>query len=279
MNQTAMRDNASIDRLGDDRFFVVGSELMQKIRAQAELLAQFHVPVLILGESGTGKEVMAKLIHTFSARATGPFLKVNCAAFPSELLESELFGYESGAFTGATRTRRGKFELCAGGTILLDEVAEMPAPLQPKLLHVLQDKQFFRLGGETTIRVDVRILAATNVDVHKAIAQGKFREDLYYRLAAFTIQLPPLRERTDEIQPLLDHFMARIAAHHGRAPLPYSQTILEACLNYSWPGNVRELENFVSRYVVLADEALALSELGPKTNGNGGSWMVNAASR
>src|SRR4029077_15647088 len=180
---------------------------------------------------------------------------------PSELLESELFGYERGAFTGAMRTKPGKFELGDRGTILLDEVAEMPANLQAKLLHVLQDKQFFRLGGEDTIEVDVRILAATNVNVHQAIAERRFREDLYYRLSAFTITLPPLRERQEEIPLLLRHFMGRMATQYSRPTIRFSPALIEACLRYFWPGNLRELENFVKRYLVMGDEATAIAEL------------------
>jgi two-component system response regulator AtoC len=249
------------EELADGSFFVAASPLMQKIRLQAELLANFDVPVLILGESGTGKEVMARLIHKLSSRASARFLKVNCSAFPADLLESELFGYEAGAFTGATRTRLGKFELCNGGTILLDEIGEMPTPLQPKLLHVLQDKQFFRLGGEATVRVDVRILAATNVDVHTAIADKRLREDLYYRLSAFTIQLPPLRDRADEIPTFLNHFIYHTAKTYGRERLQISPLLLEACLRYPWPGNLRQMENFVKRYLVMEDEAMAMREL------------------
>jgi two-component system, NtrC family, response regulator AtoC len=234
---------------------------MQKVRLQAELLANIDVPVLILGESGTGKEVAAHLIHKLSARSNRRLLKVNCAALPGELLESELFGYERGAFTGATRTKAGLFELCDKGTILLDEVAEMPANIQAKLLQVLQDKQFFHLGGEATIKVDVRILAATNVNVQQAIAERRFREDLYYRLCAFTISLPPLRERQDEIPVLLRQFMQRIAAQYSRLPLPFSEKLMNACLHYAWPGNLRELQNFVKRYLVMADEGAAISEL------------------
>jgi DNA-binding NtrC family response regulator len=200
----------SVEDVGGGHFFTCASPLMQKVRLQAELLANIDVPVLILGESGTGKEAAAHLIHKLSARSDRRLLKVNCAALPGELLESELFGYERGAFTGATRTKAGKFELCDKGTILLDEVAEMPGNLQAKLLHVLQDKQFSHLGGEATIEVDVRILAATNVNVQQAIAERRFREDLYYRLCAFTIILPPLRDRQDEIPVLLGEFMQRI---------------------------------------------------------------------
>jgi two-component system, NtrC family, response regulator AtoC len=250
-----------LEEVGGGHSFVAGNSLMQKVRAQAELLANIDVPVLILGESGTGKEVTAHLIHKLSARSRQKFLKVNCAALPSELLESELFGYQRGAFPGATRTKVGKFELCDKGTIFLDEVAEMSAGLQAKLLHVLQEKQFFRLGGETAIEVDVRILAATNVDIQRAMAEHRFREDLYYRLSAFTIKLPPLRERRDEILVLLRYFMRRTAAEYFRMPLQFSPRLIDACLHYAWPGNLRELQNFVKRYLVMADETMALEEL------------------
>jgi two-component system response regulator AtoC len=251
----------TIEQLDGDEFFVAACSEMHKVRLQSELLANIDVPVLILGESGTGKEITAHLIHKLSSRSQRRFLKVNCAALPGELLESELFGYERGAFTGATRTKPGKFELCDQGTILLDEVAEMPANLQAKLLHVLQDKRFFRLGGENTIEVDVRILAATNVNVHQAISERKFREDLYYRLSAFTITLPPLRERREEIPLLLRHFMGRMATQYSRPTMRLSPAVIEACLRYPWPGNLRELENFVKRYLVMGDEATAIAEL------------------
>jgi two-component system, NtrC family, response regulator AtoC len=245
----------------EDSFFVASSPAMIKLRSQAEKVARVNVPVLLLGESGTGKEVMARLIHQLSARSNRSFLKVNCAALPGELLESELFGYEPGAFTGATRSKPGKFELCDKGTILLDEIAEMPTSLQAKLLHVLQDQMFSRLGSRTTIQVDVRVLAATNVDMPVAIADKKFREDLFYRLNAFTLHLPPLRERTDEIALLAKQFMAIWSERYARASLPVSEKLLDACRRYTWPGNIRELENFVKRYLILADEGVMLQEL------------------
>jgi two-component system, NtrC family, response regulator AtoC len=256
--------------LSDDVFFVAASAAMRKIRKQVSLVANVDIPVLLLGESGSGKEVVAHLIHSLSTRAHRTFMKVNCAALPGDLLESELFGYEPGAFTGATRPKPGKFELCNKGTILLDEIGEMPATLQAKLLHVLQDQQFSRLGGRSAIKVDVRILAATNIDVQQAIATKKLREDLYYRLNAFTVKIPPLRERREEIPLLLRHFMNRLSERFGRAPLPISAALQEACVKYPWPGNLRELGNFVKRYIVLAEESLAISELG--------SGMVSAAS-
>jgi transcriptional regulator with PAS, ATPase and Fis domain len=194
---------------------------------------------------------------------------VNCAAVPADLLESELFGYEAGAFTGANHAKPGKFELCNKGTILLDEIGEMPPLLQAKLLHVLQDQQFSRLGGRSVIKVDVRILAATNINIPEALANKRLREDLYYRLNAFTMSVPPLRERKEEIPILLKHFMTHMAERYARPPLPLSPTLLQACQDYSWPGNLRELNNFVKRYLVLGDESLAIHELSPKGNGSG----------
>jgi transcriptional regulator with PAS, ATPase and Fis domain len=184
-------------------------------------------------------------------------------------LESELFGYEAGAFTGATHPKPGKFELCNKGTILLDEIGEMPPSLQAKLLHVLQDQQFSRLGSRSVLKVDVRILAATNINIQEALATKRLREDLYYRLNAFTLQVPPLRERKEEIPILLKHFMSRMAEHYARPPLPISPTLLRACQEYSWPGNLRELNNFVKRFLVLGDEQLAIHELHPKTDASG----------
>jgi two-component system, NtrC family, response regulator AtoC len=259
-----------VEELCDDVFFVAASPAMKKIRSQAALVANVEIPVLLLGESGTGKEVLARLIHKLSPRAHRTFLKVNCAAVPGDLLESELFGYEAGAFTGATHAKPGKFELCNKGTILLDEIGEMPALLQAKLLHVLQDQTFSRLGSRTMVKVDVRILAATNIDIPEALANKRLREDLYYRLNAFTMSLPPLRERKEEIPILLKHFMSRMSESYARAPLPLSGPLMEACLRHSWPGNLRELSNFIKRYLVLGDETLAASELQPRPDGGAG---------
>lgn len=254
-------ENTPVEELGDEIFFLAASRTMQDIRTQIAQVAKVNVPVLFLGESGTGKEVLARLLHKYSERAHRSFLKVNCAALPGELLESELFGYEPGAFTGANRSKPGKFELCNHGTILLDEIGEMPVSLQAKLLHVLQDQQFSRLGGRSNISVDVRVLAATNVDMHTAIAERKFREDLYYRLNAFTINVPPLRERKEEIPALLKHFAARFAENYARGPVPLSERLLEASVAYHWPGNLREMENFVKRLIILGDEDVALADL------------------
>src|SRR3984957_6300343 len=258
-----------IEELADDVFFVAASPAMKKIRSQAALVANVDIPVLLLGESGTGKEVLARLIHKLSPRAHRTFLKVNCAAVPADLLESELFGYEAGAFTGANHAKPGKFELCNKGTILLDEIGEMPPLLQAKLLHVLQDQQFSRLGTRSVIKGDVRILAATNINIPEALASKRLREDLYYRLNAFTLQLPPLRDRKEEIPILLKHFMSRMSEQYARPPLPLSADMLRACQEYSWPGNLRELNNFIKRYLVLGDEKLAVQELQPRDDGHG----------
>ena len=265
-----------VEELGDETFFVAASPNMRKLRSQASLVANVDIPVLMLGESGTGKEVMARLIHKLSPRAHRTFLKVNCAAVPADLLESELFGYEAGAFTGATHAKPGKFELCNKGTILLDEIGEMPPSLQAKLLHVLQDQQFSRLGSRSVVKVDVRILAATNINIPEALANKRLREDLYYRLNAFTLHIPPLRERKEEIPILLKHFMTRLSEQYARPPLPFTPDLLQACLSYAWPGNLRELGNFVKRYLVLGDEKLAIHELQPRSDGSGAQFDPGA---
>jgi two-component system, NtrC family, response regulator AtoC len=266
-----------VEELADDVFFIAASPAMRKIRSQAALVANVDIPVLLLGESGTGKEVLARLIHKLSPRAHRTFLKVNCAAVPADLLESELFGYEPGAFTGATHAKPGKFEICNKGTILLDEIGEMPPLLQAKLLHVLQDQQFSRLGSRSVIKVDVRILAATNINIPEALATKRLREDLYYRLNAFTLHLPPLRDRKEEVPILLKHSMTRMAERYARAPLPLTPALLKACHDHSWPGNLRELNNFLKRYLILGDENLAVSELQPKADGPGGTRSDSGA--
>jgi transcriptional regulator with PAS, ATPase and Fis domain len=203
------------------------------------------------------------LIHKMSARSQRGFLKVNCAAMPADLLESELFGYEQGAFTGAVKSKPGKFEICDKGTILLDEIAEMPPSLQAKLLQVLQDGSFARLGSRASVKVDVRVIAATNVDIKEAIARKTFREDLYYRLNGFTLEMPPLRERIEEVPILCQHFMRKVAAKYECDPLPISPALMQALTSHTWPGNLRELENVVKRYLVLADEQVIMNELIP----------------
>lgn len=250
-----------VEDVGGNSYMICASPAMRKIRSHVEKIAGTDVPVLLLGESGTGKEVIARLIHSLSPRSSRTFLKVNCAALPNELLESELFGFEAGAFTGALKPKPGKFELCDGGTILLDEIGEMSPHLQAKLLHVLQDMEFSRLGGRSVIKVDVRILAATNVDIPKVLRSKRLREDLYYRLNAFTISIPPLRERRESIPLFLRHFMASFAANFARPMPPLTPRLVDAAVNYSWPGNVRELENCVKRYLILGDENIVVQEL------------------
>jgi two-component system response regulator AtoC len=227
-----------------------GSGRMQPIRDLVSKVAGTNTTVLLRGESGVGKEVVARAIHKASPRFAKQFLKVNCAALPSELLESELFGHEKGAFTGAYRQKPGKFEAADEGTLLLDEIGEMPLRLQAKLLHVLQDGEFSRVGGEKIIDTDVRLIAATNRDLEASMRTHQFREDLYYRLNVIEIRIPPLRERREEIPVLLDHFLRKFNAQYGRAVDVPADTG-RAFLEYHWPGNIRELENAVKRIVVL----------------------------
>ncbi|HEX7159536.1 MAG TPA: sigma-54 dependent transcriptional regulator [Edaphobacter sp.] len=249
--------------LNETHSFVRSSKRMRELEQQATLVARADIPLLILGESGTGKEILALYTHMMSARSQKMFLKVNCAAVPADLLESELFGYEQGAFTGAVKTKPGKFEICTGGTIFLDEIGEMPALLQAKLLQVLQDGTFFRLGSRSPMKVDVRVIAATNINMKEAIANKTFREDLYYRLNGFTLKIPPLRERAEEIPVLAEYFMRKGARRYGRNPLPFSQNLMVRLAEHNWPGNLRELENVVNRYLVLGDEQSILEELAP----------------
>jgi len=249
------------EQLTEDLSFLAASPQMLKIRQQILQIAPVDVPVFVSGESGVGKEVIARMIHLRSTRRHQQFVKVNCAALPGELLESELFGYEQGAFTGAVRAKPGKFELANKGTIFLDEIAEMSPHLQAKLLHVLQDGQYSRLGARSVINVDVRVLAATNMNVKEAMRSGRFREDLYYRLNVLSIHIPPLRERTTEIPLLFRHFLTKYSEKYQKPAMEPSKHLLEAALRYPWPGNLRELENFVKRYVILEDDEGSLREL------------------
>src|ERR1700694_4601145 len=237
----ALRDYC--DRVTEDLSFLAASPQMVRIRQQILQIAPVDVPVFICGESGVGKEVVARMIHMRSPRRNQAFIKVNCAALPGELLESELFGYEQGAFTGAVRSKPGKFELASKGTIFLDEIAEMSPHLQAKLLHVLQDHQIGRLGGRQLIDVDVRVLAATNVEIQEAMKSGRIRDDLYYRLNVLSINVPPLRERTSEIPLLFRHFLQKYSSKFNKESVTPSQHLLEAAVRYPWPGNLRELEN------------------------------------
>ncbi len=250
--------------LDESTSFVIACKRMREIESQCRLVARADIPVLILGESGTGKEVATLFIHKMSARSHRCFMKVNCAAMPADLLESELFGYEPGAFTGAVKSKPGKFEICNNGTIFLDEIGEMPAVLQAKLLQVLQDGSFSRLGSRSTVKVDVRVIAATNIDIKAAITRKTFREDLYYRLNGFTLKMPPLRDRPEEIPILAGHFMRKVAAKYERDPLPLSPALMRTFGSHSWPGNLRELENTIKRYLILADEQAIIDELIPR---------------
>jgi two-component system, NtrC family, response regulator AtoC len=256
---TALREYC--DHLTEDLSFLAASPQMVRIRQQILQIAPVDVPVFICGESGVGKEVVARMIHMRSTRRNQPFIKVNCAALPGELLESELFGYDQGAFTGAVRSKPGKFELANKGTIFLDEIAEMSPHLQAKLLHVLQDHQYSRLGGRHLVDVDVRVLAATNIEVQEAMKSGRLREDLYYRLNVLSINVPPLRERTTEIPLLIRHFLNKYSEKFQKVLPTPSEHLMEAAMRYPWPGNLRELENFVKRYVILEDDEGSFREL------------------
>ena len=271
------KGSETVDEIDDDLFFLAASPAMKQIRAQAALIAKVDVPVLLLGESGVGKEVLARLIHKMSVRAHRSLVKVNCAALPAELLESELFGYEAGAFTGANKSKPGKFELAHKGTILLDEIGEMSAGLQAKLLHVLQDGSFSRLGGRANITADARVLAATNIDVQQAIAERRLREDLYYRLNAFTLTVPPLRERREEIPVLLRYYMNSLARQFGKNAPSVSDRLAQECMRYHWPGNLRELCNLVKRYLVLEDENLIIEEMRMRSREEGGEMGAPAS--
>ncbi len=245
-------------------FFAVGtSPTMFDAQQLIRKVAPTKATVLLLGESGTGKTLVARIIHELSSRARSSFIKVNCAALPDNLLESELFGYEKGAFTGAVESKVGRVEEADGGTIFLDEIGELPMPLQVKLLRFLQDREFERLGSTKTRTVDVRIIAATNRDLSGAAADGSFREDLYYRLNVFPIRVPPLRERKEDIIPLINFFCAKICREYG-AGLQFTNSALDALVRYTWPGNVREMENLIERLAIIFDEAVIdLMDLSP----------------
>jgi len=237
------------------------SPKMEEVKMTIEQVADTTATVLIRGESGTGKEVVARMIYGNSSRRDKPFVKVNCAAIPHELLESELFGYEPGAFTGASRQKLGKFDQANYGTIFLDEISEMHPALQAKLLHVLQDGEFARLGGKRDIAVDVRVLSATNKPLERAVEEGIFREDLFYRLNVVTVHIPPLRERREEIPLFLDFFLRKYSEYYGKQQQPFSDYAVGRMMEYTWPGNIRELENLVKRYVIVGNEPQIIREL------------------
>jgi two-component system, NtrC family, response regulator AtoC len=241
-----------------------GSSWMKVMENTLHQVGLSEAPVLLQGETGAGKEVLARMLHAASPRAARPFLKVNCAALPSELVESELFGYEKGAFTGAFKSKLGKFDMADGGTIFLDEIGDMDYRLQAKLLQVLQDQEFHRLGGSETIRVDVRVMAATHSDLEKGMREGRFREDLYYRLNVINLHVPALRDRPDEILPLAEYFLRKHAVP-GSAALEITPSLSDAMLSYHWPGNVRELENVARKYLALRDPEAVTLDLRLKT--------------
>ena len=242
-----------------------GSERMRAVEDIVRRAADTNVTVLLTGESGVGKEMVARAVHQISGRLDKPFVKVNCASLPAELLESELFGHEKGSFTGAHRRKPGKFELAHQGTFLLDEIGEMPLSLQAKLLHVLQDAKFFSVGGTELITADVRLIAATNANLAVLVANGQFREDLYYRLNVVTIPIPPLRTRREEIPSLVRHFLGRFCKQYNRSTPTISPETMRLFQEYSWPGNVRELENMIRRLVVLQSELLVQEEIALRT--------------
>ena len=236
------------------------SERMEEVRDLIERVADTDVTVLIRGESGTGKELVARALCSSSLRRDKPFVKVNCAALPAELLESELFGFERGSFTGAIQHKPGKFEFANRGTMFLDEIGEMSFPLQAKLLQVLQDGEFSRIGGKHDVRVDVRIVAATNKNLEQAVADGQFREDLFFRLNVVCIRMPPLRERRDEIPVLCDYFLKKYSVHYNKPHHALTADTMRLLIEYDWPGNVRELENLIKRTVVLGTETAMRKE-------------------
>jgi two-component system, NtrC family, response regulator AtoC len=253
--------------------------LIQKISQLVRKVAPTDATILIMGESGTGKELVARAIHTLSTRGDRPFIPVNCGAIPAELLESEMFGHERGAFTGAHQLKIGKFEAADRGTIFLDEIGDLHPALQGKLLHVLQDGQFSRVGGRSTVKVDVRVLAATNQDLEQAVAAGRFREDLYYRLNVIQVMVPPLRERPEEIPVLADYFLQRYSQLFRRETLQMPAETMQRLIRHRFPGNVRELENMIKRMIVLGDPLLRRSPLpGPAPAADdGGGRAVKAA--
>jgi two-component system response regulator AtoC len=241
-------------------------------------VAATDTTVLLTGESGTGKEVLARAIHLASARGEGPFIAVNCAALPDTLIESELFGHERGAFTGADRLKRGRFELAAAGTLFLDEIGELARPVQAKLLRVLQERRYERLGGTTTLAADVRLIAATNRDLQRAVGEARFREDLFYRLAVFRVELPALRARGNDILLLADRFVRQLGAKMGKPGVGLSREAQDLLLAYDWPGNIRELQNAIERAVILSEgELISAAQLGVAPGAVRGGDVTRAA--
>jgi two-component system, NtrC family, response regulator AtoC len=252
---------SEIERIGMELYFVVASPAARRLRTQAELLSQTDVPVLITGEAGSGKATTARLIHARSLRSSFPFMSVDCRTLTADLLESELFGSEHTGVTGQPETTVGKFEQCARGTVLLRDLSAMPDAVQQRLLKLLQTRELVRCGGRAPIRVDVRIMAASDGNLEAAVAQNPVKQELYHRLSVFELRVPPLRERREEIPLLLGHFMNRLTRRYGVPAPRFSNTLLDACQHHSWPGNLRELDNFAKRFLALGDEQAALAEL------------------
>jgi len=259
-HQELVEENLSLRQKLEDHYrfenIITKSAKMQRVIEVIKVVAKSNATVLITGESGTGKELVARAIHSQSNRRSKPFIAVSCAALPESLLESELFGHEKGSFTGAYAQKKGKFEFAEGGTLFLDEIGEMSANIQVHLLRVLEEKEFTRVGGNEPIKVDVRVLSATNKDLRKAIEKQEFREDLYYRLNVVNIELPPLRERREDVPLLAQHFLNKFALENRKEISGFSPEAIELLLDYDWPGNVRELENAVERAVILAKDSL-----------------------
>jgi DNA-binding NtrC family response regulator len=264
-----------IERISEELYFIAASPATRRLRTQAELLSQTDVPVLVTGEPGSGKTTAAHLIHSLSIRSSFPFMRVKCAVLTSDLLENELFGYEHASANGEPESTLGKFEQCAKGTILLDEFDAMPGAVQRRLLKLLETREFLRGGGQSPIRADVRIIAATCGDLESAAAQNGIQEELFYRLSVFELRVPPLRERREEIPLLLGHLMNRLTQRYGVPAPRFSSVLLDACQRYAWPGNLRELENFAKRFLAHGDEGAALHELQSHGDGASGSKSGN----
>jgi two-component system response regulator FlrC len=271
-----VRSQQTTEAPQEDFAFITEDKKMLRIKEIVEQIANANVPVLITGESGTGKEVIARMIHKISSRNKEPFVAINCAALPPNLLESELFGYERGAFTGADKRHIGKFEQASGGTLLLDEVTEMEPGLQAKLLRALQEKEIERIGGSGTIAVNTRIIATTNRDIKAIVNEGSFRQDLYYRLYVIHLEVPPLRERRSDIDLLSKHYLNKFGKQFGKPNLQFAVPALERLSKYPWPGNVRELQNIIQRTILMSKGQIIEAQdlpLNPELKGDNLDWI------